>query len=142
MLNFKNIFIKYQSFLLYVIFGVLTTIVNIIVFFILYNMLHTGHNIAYVVAWFWAVLFAYLTNRVWVFHSTSTTTASIIKEVWQFYLARVLTGIIGYFILTFGVDLLRQDANIWNIIQNIFVIVSNFVLSKLIIFKKDNEHDN
>ncbi|CBL91055.1 MULTISPECIES: GtrA family protein [Leuconostoc] len=142
MLNLKNIFIKYQSFLLYVIFGVLTTIVNIIVFFILYNMLHTGHNIAYVVAWFWAVLFAYLTNRVWVFHSTSTTTASIIKEVWQFYLARVLTGIIGYFILTFGVDLLRQDANIWNIIQNIFVIVSNFVLSKLIIFKKDNEHDN
>ena len=135
MLNLKNIFIKYQSFLLYVIFGVLTTIVNIIVFFILYNMLHTGHNIAYVVAWFWAVLFAYLTNRVWVFHSTSTTTASIIKEVWQFYLARVLTGIIGYFILTFGVDLLRQDANI-------FVIVSNFVLSKLIIFKKDNEHDN
>ena len=139
MLNLKNVFIKYQSFLLYVIFGVLTTIVNIIVFFILYNMLHTGHNIAYVVAWFWAVLFAYLTNRVWVFHSTSTTTASIIKEVWQFYLARVLTGIIGYFILTFGVDLLHQDANIWNIIQNIFVIVSNFVLSKLIIFKKDND---
>jgi putative flippase GtrA len=125
--------------LLYVIFGILTTIVNIIVFFILYNMLHTGHNIAYVLAWFWAVLFAYLTNRVWVFHSTSTTTADIVKEVWQFYLARVLTGIIGYFILTFGVDLLHQDANIWNIIQNIFVIVSNFVLSKLIIFKKDND---
>jgi len=102
-------------------------------------MLHTGHNIAYVVAWFWAVLFAYLTNRVWVFHSTSSTTADIVKEVWQFYLARVLTGIIGYFILTFGVDLLHQDANIWNIIQNIFVIVSNFVLSKLIIFKKDND---
>ncbi|AFS39838.1 GtrA family protein [Leuconostoc gelidum] len=139
MLNLKNICIKYQSFLLYVIFGILTTIVNIIVFFILYNMLHTGHNIAYVVAWFWAVLFAYLTNRVWVFHSTSSTTADIVKEVWQFYLARVLTGIIGYFILTFGVDLLHQDANIWNIIQNIFVIVSNFVLSKLIIFKKDND---
>ena len=139
MLNLKNICIKYQSFLLYVIFGILTTIVNIIVFFILYNMLHTGHNIAYVVAWFWAVLFAYLTNRVWVFHSTSSATADIVKEVWQFYLARVLTGIIGYFILTFGVDLLRQDANIWNIIQNIFVIVSNFVLSKLIIFKKDND---
>ena len=139
MLNLKNICIKYQSFLLYVIFGILTTIVNIIVFFILYNMLHTGHNIAYVVAWFWAVLFAYLTNRVWVFHSTSSTTADIVKEVWQFYLARVLTGIIGYFILTFGVDLLHQDANIWNIIQNIFVIFSNFILSKLIIFKKDND---
>ncbi|MGY3742685.1 GtrA family protein [Leuconostoc inhae] len=139
MLNLKNIFTKYQSFLLYVIFGVLTTIVNIIVFFVLYNMLHTGHNVAYVVAWFWAVLFAYLTNRVWVFHSTNTTTADIVKEIWQFYLARVLTGIIGYFILTFGVDVLRQDANIWNIIQNIFVIFSNFVLSKLIIFKKDND---
>jgi len=125
--------------LLYVIFGILTTIVNIIVFFILYNMLHTGHNLAYIVAWFWAVLFAYLTNRVWVFHSTNTTTADIVKEIWQFYLARVLTGIIGYFILTFGVDFLRQDANIWNIIQNIFVIFSNFVLSKLIIFKKDND---
>lgn len=139
MLNLKNIYIKYQSVFLYAIFGILTTVVNIIVFFVLYNMLHTGHNIAYVVAWFWAVLFAYLTNRVWVFHSTNSTVADIIKEIWQFYLARILTGVVGYFILNFGVDFLSQDANVWNIIQNIFVIVSNFVLSKLIIFKKDND---
>lgn len=139
MLHFKNFCIKYQSVLLYAIFGVLTTIVNILVFFVFYNLLHTDHNIAYIVAWFWAVFFAYLTNRVWVFHSKNTTFADITKEIWQFYLARILTGIIGYFILNFGVDLLKQDANIWNVIQNIFVIVSNFVLSKLIIFKKDNK---
>jgi len=139
MLKFKNLVTKYQAILLYVIFGVLTTIVNIIVFFLFYNQLHMGHNIAYVVAWFWAVLFAYLTNRVWVFHSKNTTLKSIIKEIWQFYLARILTGIIGYFILSVGVDILKQDANIWNIVQNIFVIASNFVLSKLIIFKKRAE---
>ena len=132
----KKLLIQYQVVILYLIFGVLTTIVNIIVFFVLYNLLHTSHTIAYVVAWFWAVLFAYLTNRVWVFHSNNSSALAIIREIWQFYLARLLTGIIGYFILSFGVDLLQQDANIWNIIQNIFVIVSNFVLSKLLIFKK------
>ncbi|CAM3098738.1 GtrA family protein [Leuconostoc rapi] len=139
MLKFKTLFTKYQAILLYAIFGVLTTIVNIIVFFLFYNQLHTGHNIAYIVAWFWAVLFAYLTNRVWVFHSKNSTPAAITREIWQFYLARILTGIIGYFILIVGVDFLKQDANIWNIIQNVFVIVSNFVLSKLIIFKRSTE---
>lgn len=142
MTRIKNLMTQYQDVILYIIFGVLTTVVNIIVFTLFYNFLHSGHNIAYVVAWFFAVLFAYLTNRTWVFHSTHTHRAAIVKEIWQFYVARLLTGVIGYFILIFGVDLLRQDANIWNIIQNVFVIIANYILSKLIIFKKGHLHDN
>lgn len=136
MTHLKNSVIKYQDVLLYVVFGVLTTVVNIIVFTILFNFWHAGHNIAYVVAWFFSVLFAYVTNRTWVFHSQHTGNVAVIKEIWQFYVARILTGFIGYLILLFGVDLLRQDANLWNIIQNIFVIVANFILSKLIVFKR------
>ncbi|MGX7051242.1 GtrA family protein [Leuconostoc palmae] len=136
MITIKTLYQKYQSFWLYILFGGFTTLVNIIVFFVFNTLLHTGHNIAYGTAWFLSVLFAYLTNRVWVFHSTHSTFAEILKEIWQFFLARVITGIIGYFILIFGVDFLRQDANLWNIIQNVFVVASNFVLSKLIIFKK------
>jgi putative flippase GtrA len=50
--------------------------------------------------------------------------------------ARIATAVIGFVIFYFGVNLLKQDAQIWNIIQNVFVIISNFALSKLVIFKK------
>ncbi|MGX7041962.1 GtrA family protein [Leuconostoc holzapfelii] len=138
----RHLFNKYQDVLLYIIFGGLTTVVNVIIFSVCYNLLHTGHNIAYAMAWFWAVLFAYVTNRTWVFHSTQVKKTAIFKEIWQFYTARIMTGLIGYAILIFGVELLRQDANIWNIIQNVFVIIANYILSKLIIFKKGRLHDN
>ncbi|MFT9388177.1 MAG: GtrA family protein, partial [Leuconostoc sp.] len=78
MTRIKNLMTQYQDVILYIIFGVLTTVVNIIVFTLFYNFLHSGHNIAYVVEWFFAVLFAYLKKRPWVFNSTHTNSAAII----------------------------------------------------------------
>ncbi|MBS0957623.1 GtrA family protein [Leuconostoc pseudomesenteroides] len=132
----KKLLVQYQVAILYLVFGVLTTIVNIVVFALCYKVWHVDYSFSYVVAWFWAVLFAYLTNRKWVFHSTATNVKSVINEIWQFIVARIVTALLGYAILSFGVVVLKQDAQIWNVIQNIFVIVTNFVLSKLVIFKK------
>ncbi len=132
----KKLLIQYQVAILYLIFGVLTTIVNIVVFALCYKIWHVDYSFSYVAAWFWSVLFAYLTNRKWVFHSTATNVKSVINEIWQFIVARIVTALLGYAILSFGVVVLKQDAQIWNVIQNIFEIVTNFVLSKLVIFKK------
>lgn len=82
-----------------------------------------------------SVLFAYLTNRKWVFDSQTTGLANILLEMVKFFFARLATGVVGYLILLFGVHVLHQNDMIWNIIQNIFVIVSNYVLSKLMIFR-------
>ncbi|MCM0583088.1 GtrA family protein [Weissella diestrammenae] len=138
-----NMFNRYQSQILYLVFGVATTVVNIIVYGVLHAM-NTPYQVSYWVAWFWAVFFAYLTNRVWVFHSKVVGFQNLVKEIIQFYIARVVTGIIGWAIMFFGVSLLHQNDFVWNIIQNVFVIVSNYFLSKFIIFraKERIEHDS
>lgn len=132
----KMLLVRYRALILYLIFGGLTTLVNMVVFYLLFTVWHSAYQFAYIMAWFWSVLFAYLTNRVWVFGSQVHGFKGLAYEVWQFYLARVLTGILGFAILAFGVRLLHQEANTWNLIQNVFVVISNFVLGRLYVFKK------
>ncbi|GMA70566.1 cell wall teichoic acid glycosylation protein GtcA [Leuconostoc litchii] len=127
---------QYQDAILYTIFGGLTMMVNIITFWLAFQILHINSSASYLFAWFWSIVFAYLTNRTWVFHSTAYDFMSIVHEIFQFLLARAATALLGFVIFYFGVNLLKQDAQIWNMIQNVFVIISNFVLSKWIVFKK------
>lgn len=126
--------VKYRMQIMYLVFGVLTTLVNIVVYSGA-RWIDLTINISYVLAWLLSVLFAYLTNRKWVFDSQTTGFGNIILEVIKFFLARLATGVLGYLILLFGVHIIHQNDMIWNIIQNIFVIVSNYVLSKLVIFR-------
>lgn len=126
--------VKYRMQLMYLIFGVLTTLVNIVVYSGA-RWMDLTINVSYVLAWLLSVLFAYLTNRKWVFDSQTTGFGNIILEMIKFFLARLATGMLGYLILLFGVHVMHQNDMIWNVIQNIFVIVSNYVLSKLVIFK-------
>ena len=125
---------KYRMQIMYLIFGGLTTVVNIVVYTGA-RWSHLSINIAYVLAWILSVLFAYLTNRKWVFDSQTTGFANILLEMVKFFFARLATGVVGYLILLFGVHILHQNDMIWNLIQNVFVIVSNYVLSKLMIFR-------
>ncbi|WP_273724742.1 GtrA family protein [Leuconostoc mesenteroides] len=132
----KLLLTQYQEAILYIVFGGLTMLVNIIAFWLAFQAWHMNSSVSYLFAWFWSIFFAYLTNRTWVFHSTAHDLKTIINEIFQFLVARIATAVIGFVIFYFGVNLLKQDAQIWNIIQNIFVIISNFALSKLVIFKK------
>ncbi|CAK1226429.1 Putative flippase GtrA (transmembrane translocase of bactoprenol-linked glucose) (GtrA) [Fructobacillus tropaeoli] len=134
--SLKKIYNHYQETILYLFFGGATTVVSIITYFIFSSLVHFNYSLSYVLSWLISVLFAYLTNRIWVFHSKVNDLLGLFREIWQFYLARILTGIIGWVIMAFGVSILHQNDLLWNVIQNIFVIVSNYVLSKLFIFKK------
>nr|WP_089938339.1 GtrA family protein [Convivina intestini] len=131
----KNLYQKHRETILYLFFGGATFVANMICYYVLADLLNLDVTISYLISWFVAVLFAYLTNRIWVFQSQVKHWQGIAQEVWQFYLARILTGILGWLILVFGVELLHQNGLLWNGIQNIFVIVSNYALSKLYIFK-------
>lgn len=133
--NLKHIFEQYRETILYLFFGGATFVVSVVTYTLFSAILHWGPTSSYVFSWFLAVLFAYLTNRIWVFQSKVRDLKGLFREIWQFYLARILTGIIGWLILMFGVHMLRQNDVVWNGIQNIFVIISNYVLSKLYIFK-------
>ncbi|CAH1850244.1 GtrA family protein [Convivina intestini] len=133
--SIQNVFQKYQEAIFYLFFGGATTVVSIVTYTIFSALLHWEVTVSYVLSWFLSVLFAYITNRIWVFQSQVKHWQGIVQEIWQFYLARIVTGILGWLILMFGVHLLHQNDLIWNGIQNIFVIVSNYALSKLYIFK-------
>ena len=137
----KDLLVKFRSQILYLFFGVLTTVINIVVYALL-RMTDMPVQVSYWVAWFITVLAAYLTNRKWVFHSQASTPREYFDEIVKFYVARLATGVIGSGIMWIGVSWLHQNDMIWNIIQNVFVIVSNYVLSKLVIFKAKQEFEN
>lgn len=129
-----SIFEKYKALILYGIFGVTTTIINVVSYAL---MLLIGINVqvSVVVSWLLAVIVAYLTNRVWVFNSGASTNIELLREFISFMLARLATLIVEMLIIWFGVQLLDQDPIIWKIIDNIVVIILNYVISKLIVFK-------
>lgn len=127
-------FEKYKALILYGIFGVTTTIINVVSYALL---LFIGINvqIAVVVSWLLAVIVAYFTNRVWIFNSGAVTKLELLREFISFMLARLATLVVEMVIIWFGVQLLNQDPIVWKIIDNIVVIILNYIISKLIVFK-------
>ena len=130
---------KYRHYILYIIFGVLTTIVNIVTYYFAHLLLPVMPST--VIAWILAVLFAYVTNRQFVFESQAKTKQEIIKEIISFFSARLLTGLLDVAIMFVFVDCLKMNDMLIKVLSNIIVIVLNYVLSKLFVFRKPHEAD-
>ena len=133
---FKQLYDKYRDMIPYMIFGVLTTLVNIAAYWLLAHPLGLSTVPSTVIAWVLAVLFAYVTHRKWVFHSEAKTRNEIIKEGVSFYLCRLGTGVLDWLGMYVMVDVLHWNDLIVKIAVNIVVIVLNYVASKLIVFRK------
>jgi len=128
---------KYKELILYGIFGVLTTIVNILVYYICANILTIHYLISTVIAWLISVLFAYTTNRKFVFESKNK---NIIKEIISFFSFRILSGFIDVAIMYAFVDIFKWNDLIVKILANVIVIILNYIFSKLFIFKKESSN--
>lgn len=143
MLNrFKKILSgKYQALILYVVFGIATTIINILLYGLFYYWLGWknftwGNVAANVIAWVGAVSVAFLTNKNMVFGSDSWHKKVVIREFITFILARIATGVVDLAIMFIFVDCLRFNGVLIKIIANIIVIILNFILSKVVVFKR------
>lgn len=123
----------------YLVFGVLTTLVNIVVYWVCAHPLGIKTVPSSVIAWIAAVLFAYVTNRIWVFHSETTGKSGIIKEMLYFFSARLATGVIDWVFMYVTVDLLGFNDVYMKVVANVIVVILNYVASKLLIFKKPKE---
>ena len=132
----KKLLKKYKFIILYGIFGVLTTVINIGVYGVLYSGLGVSNVISNVIAWVISVLFAFITNKLWVFESKSFNFKLFVKELGSFTVCRVATGVLDLGIMFVGVDLLKGPAIILKILSNVIVIILNYILSKLLVFKK------
>ncbi len=132
----KKQFQKYRDVILYLFFGGCTTVLNIAVYYLCYNIAGIPNVPSTCIAWILSVLFAYLTNKVYVFQSKSFKKEVLLREGLQFFGCRLLTGILDVAIMFVAVDLLHWNGLVWKVISNILVIILNYVASKLLIFKK------
>lgn len=135
----KKLILKYKKEILYLVFGGFTTLVNIIFYYLFFNLLCISNALSTALAWFVSVLFAYITNRVWVFESKASSAKAVFFEVTAFFACRVITGITDIAIMVFAVDIMLWNSLLWKITSNVFVIILNYIASKLIIFKKSSD---
>jgi putative flippase GtrA len=146
MSKIKSLFFKYREAILYIVFGGLTTLINIVVYGICTQLLHLSTGVSNALAWVLSVLFAYVTNRKWVFESTARRPKELLREFASFVSCRLGTGAMDQIIMVLGVDVFGARfipaayAALWSmglkIASNVLVIILNYVFSKLIVFKK------
>ena len=135
----KELFKKYEEIIRYLVIGVLTTVVSLIVYYILTMTIFNPNNalelqITNVISWIVSVTFAYFTNRKYVFKKKDNAS---IKEASSFYLSRVSTLLIDMWLMYIFVTALHFNDKIVKLIVQFIVIVLNYLLSKFIVFKKN-----
>lgn len=130
----KTLYNKHRATVIYLVFGVLTTAVNYAVYLPLYNFVGLPASVCNAVAWVVAVIFAYVTNKLYVFESKSWK-SGVFSELLRFVGSRVASGAIETVSLLLTVDILGWNGNLMKLLLAIFVIVFNYVLSKFFVFK-------
>ena len=137
----KELYSTYKEIINYLIFGGLSTVVNFVSYFVFARLLGIEEVISSSLSWFSSVLFAYITNKLFVFESKTETKKTFFKEMISFFACRVLSGIlcdVGTFALM--VKVLNINDVISKIITQVMVIIVNYVFSKLIIFKNKSNN--
>ncbi|MEG0181068.1 MAG: GtrA family protein [Peptostreptococcaceae bacterium] len=131
-----NKYSKCKETFLYLVFGVLSTGVNIGTYILVTRLTNLEFMIANIIAWVVAVLFAYLTNKLFVFKSKKLELEFLVKEFTSFISCRIFSLFIEMIIMYVMIDMLLINDIVVKVTTNIVVIVINYLLSKLIIFKK------
>ena len=131
----KELFMKYKEVISYLFFGVLTTVVNFVVYFACTDGLHINYLAATAVSWVAAALFAYVTNRKWVFESKVSGFMPILREMAVFVGCRVFSGVMDMGIMFISVDMIGISDRIAKFVTQVAVVVLNYIFSKIIIFR-------
>ena len=131
-----NLVKTHKEVVTYLIFGVLTTLVNYAVYLPLYNWLHLSATLSNAIAWVAAVAFAFVTNKPFVFESHDWSMKTVIPELSKFVGCRVGSGLAETAIIFLTVDLLQWNGNHWKLLTSVLVVILNYIASKLLVFKK------
>lgn len=138
-----NLYLRYKEYIIYIFFGVLTTLVNWISYAVLTKKINVNIIWANSLAWLIAVIFAYITNKIYVFESKSWKVKTVCKEIILFFGARCLSGILEIFsfpiLIKCGLNqsILGIEGFLAKILIGIIVTIINYVLSKWAIFKQN-----
>lgn len=132
---FKKIFIKDQEIFKYILFGVLTTVVNIAVFFLFDTVLNFSYIIANAISIIAAILFAFFTNKKYVFKAKSQSFKLAFKEFYLFVGLRSVSGLFDMLSMWMLVDFMNLETNLSKILTQFIIVVLNYIFSKLYIFR-------
>lgn len=129
---------KYKELISYAFFGGLTTVVDFSVYTVFNKVFSVNATLSNIIGWLAAVIFAFVTNKLFVFESKTKTLSKISYEFLTFFAARLFTGVIyngGFAVMT---GFFQINDYVSKILLSIFNIVVNYIFSKLITFRKKN----
>lgn len=148
----KRIYTKYREQILYLLFGGLTTAVSWGSYALGVYAFELSATISNIFSWVAAVVFAFVTNKLFVFDSANKS-RSLLYEIVTFVSCRIASGIVETLFLLLTVDLyqsakglsdddIKLHSMIMKLIISVFVVIANYFLSKLIVFRKKADPDN
>ncbi|MET3210894.1 UNVERIFIED_CONTAM: putative flippase GtrA [Paenibacillus sp. PvR008] len=124
----------------YVVFGVLTTVINLIVYILFTKVLSADYKISITIAWFISIIFAFVTNKLYVFKNDDSRLSLLSKEFFLFCLIRLSSLCLDIILMIILVQNARMNDFLAKIVVNFIVIAVNYLASKYIVFmKKTNE---
>lgn len=134
--RWKALWAKYRELALYVVFGGLTTLVSFFSYWCFVDVFHIPYMVSTALSWVVSVTFAYVTNRRWVFESRAHGLRAIFLEAVRFFACRLFSGVLEMGLMFTGVDLLHINDKAVKLAANVVVIVTNYILSKWIVFHR------
>ena len=132
----RNLLKRHWDLVLYLVFGVLTTLVNYLVYLPLWLWVGLPASVCNVISWVAAVAFAFVTNKPFVFKSHDWSKKTVVPELTKFVGSRILSGALETGIIFLTVDLLLWNGNVMKLIASVLVVILNYIASKLLVFKK------
>lgn len=133
---FEPFYKEHKEVLLYLLFGGLSFFLNIFLFVGIDRVFGINELINNIICWIASVLFQFFTNRKWVFDGHTDTTAEFIKQIISFFGGRGITLVIEEIILAIFITFLGLNSSAVKLVAQVVVIILNYVISKLIVFKK------
>lgn len=133
------LYARYGDILRYLIIGVLTTVLDLACFALFHSVLGLHYQVAKVLAWIIAVIFAFWGNKRIVFRSETSGLRAWLREAASFISVRLLTLGFSLLFMYIMVDRFGLDENLSNLLCNVFVVIFNYILSKLVVFRKKKQ---
>jgi putative flippase GtrA len=137
MKKIRELIERYYDVLSYLFFGGLTTVVNYLVYLPCYNWWNMSAGVSNMIAWGFAVAFAFVTNKPFVFKSHDWSAKTLWPELTKFVGCRIGSGVLETAILWITVDMLTWNGNWMKLITSVLVIVANYFGSKFLVFSKE-----
>ena len=144
----KNLYFKHKEIINYLLFGGMTTVVSWGTYSLFVKAIGMSVSVGNVLSWICAVLFAFVTNKLFVFESKTWQPATALREFFSFIGARLATGVIEWvgvpFFSTHGLThpLFGVKGLLAKIVVSIVVIILNYIFSKFLVFIKKDKPEN